>query len=112
MTVRDLVRAYQREIQNASDLLPDRAAELLMKLTALIGNVNDELRESDLTYKSVLLVCLSGDEAANRARIRAETSPEYRRMREAQDIKQLCIELIRSLKQFLRTKEEEMRLAR
>jgi hypothetical protein len=110
-TVRDLVRAYQREIRD-SDLLPDRAAELLTRLTALIGNVNDEVREADMNYASVFLKYLELEDKANRAKIRAETTAEYERKREARDTKELVIELIRSLKYFLRSKEEEMRLAR
>lgn len=112
MTVRDLVRSYQKEIQQASDLLPDRAAELLTKLTSLIGNCNDEIREADASYATVLLDYLDTEEKANRAKIRAETTPAYQRKREARDTKELVIELVRSLKYFLRAKEEEMQLAR
>lgn len=110
-TVRDLVRAAQREIAT-SDLLPDRAAQLLTHLTALVGNVNDEIRVADMAYASVLLRHLDGEEVANRAKIRAETTPEYQRKREARDTKELVVELIRSLKYFLKAQAEEMRLAR
>src|SRR5689334_5369313 len=98
MTVRDLVRQMQQEIRNTSDLLPTRAAELLLKLTALMGNVNDEIRQADHAYAVVLLRFLEADEAANRAKIRAETSLEYVRRREARDTKELLVELVRSLK--------------
>lgn len=112
MTVRELVRAYQQEILKAEDLLPDRAAELLTKLTALIGNCNDEIREADAIYAGVLLGFLDSEAKANRAKIRAETSPEHKRKQEARDTKELVIELSRSLKYFLRAKAEELQLAR
>jgi hypothetical protein len=112
MTIRDLVRQMQAEIRDTSDLQPDRAAEILIKLTALIGNTNDEIREADHAYSVVLLQFLDADEAANRARIRAETSLQFIRKREARDTKELLIELVRSLKYFLKSKEEEMRLSR
>lgn len=112
MTVRELVRAYQREIQAPEDLLPDRAAELLTRLTALIGNCNDEIREADAAYAGVLLATLDSETKANRATIRAETSAEYARKREARDTKELVVELARSLKYFLRAKAEELQLAR
>lgn len=83
-TVREMVQDFQREIRD-SDLLPGRAAELLTKLTALIGNCNTAIREADAEYAAVLLRHLDSDEAANRARIRAEISPEYQRKREARD---------------------------
>jgi hypothetical protein len=110
VTVRELVRSYQREIAN-TDLQPDRAAELLTKLTALIGNVNDEIREADAIYAMHLLQCLDKESKANRAKIVAETSPEYCRKQEARNIKELVVEMARSLKYFLKVKEDEMRLA-
>jgi hypothetical protein len=110
-TVRSLVRDMQVEIRD-TDLQPDRAAELLTRLTALLGNVNDEIRQADHDYANHLLMCMSSEDAANRAKIRAETSVEYLRKREARDTKELVVELVRSLKYFLRSKEEEMRLTR
>lgn len=111
-TVRGLVRMIQAEVRDSADLQPDRAAELMNKLTALLGNCNDAIREADAAYAEVLLKALDSDEAANRAKIRAETTPEYQRKREARDTKELAVELTRSLKYFLRSKEEEMRLTR
>lgn len=108
-TVRSLVREMQVEIRDTPDLLPDHAADLLRKLTALMGNCNDEIREADQDYAVRLLACLESEEAASRAKIRAETSPEYQRKREARDTKELVVELVRSLKYFLRSKEEERR---
>lgn len=112
MSVRELIKAMQQEVRDTADLLPDRAAQLLMKLTALIGNCNDEIREADHAYSVVLLQFLDADEAANRARIRAETSLPFLRKQEARATKELVIELVRSLKYFLKSKEEEMRLSR
>lgn len=112
VSVRELVKAVQREIRDTPDLLPDRAADLLNHTTALLGNINDELRAADLAYKRVLLKCLNSHEAANRARIQAETTPEYGRRQEAVHTKELAVEMIRSLKMFLKAKAEEMRLSR
>lgn len=112
MTVRDLIKSIQIEIRDTADLLPSRAAELLTKLTALLGNCNDEIREADHAYAVVLLQFLESDEAANRAKIRAETSLQFVRKQEARNTKELVIELVRSLKYFLKAREEEMRLAR
>jgi hypothetical protein len=110
-TVRDFVREIQREVRD-TDLLPDRAAALLTRMTGLLGNVNDEIRVADMEYATVLLGYLETESKANRATIRAEISPEYARKREARDLKELAVELIRSLKYYLRAKEEEMRLSR
>ena len=109
MTVREMIRGIQVEVR-AGELQPDRASELLNQLTALIGNCLEEVREADYAYNVVLLGCMNGSEAANRATIKAKTTPEYLRLREAQDTKTLAVELTRSLKYFLRAKTEEMRL--
>ena len=108
-TIRGLVRAIQVEIRDTPDLLPDRAAALLNKLSSLLGNINDQIRDSDLAYSNVLLVHLEQETKANRATIRAETTPEFIRKREARDTKELALELIRSLKYFLNAKREEFR---
>jgi hypothetical protein len=111
-SVRDLIRSYQREIRDTSDLLPDRAAELLTKLTALLGNCADEIRNCDHDYSVVLLSHLETEKHANRARIKAEISPAFQRRQEARDLKELATELIRSLKYYLRTKADEQQLSR
>jgi hypothetical protein len=108
-TVRELVTDIARELRTG-DLLPTRARELLTKLTALLGNCNQEIREADAEYAVVLLRHLDGDEAASRAKIRAEVTAEYKRKREAHDTKELTVEMIRSLKVILRSIDEEMRL--
>jgi len=110
VTVRERIKAVQKELRDGA-LTPDVARESLVALTALLGNVNDEQREADHEYKLVLLGCLQSDEAANRARIRAEVTPQYQRAREAKDTKDLVVEMIRSCKAYLRSLDEEMRLA-
>lgn len=111
VTVRGMVRLIQIEVRDTPDLQPDRAAELLNRAAALIGNLNDEIREADMAFATVLLQHLDSTEAANRAKIRAETTPEYRRKREARDTKELCVELVRSLKHYLRAKRDEYRMS-
>jgi len=112
VTVRGLVREIQIEVRDTTDLLPERAAECLNRLTALLGNCNDEIRIADLEYAAVLLKHLDSETAANRAKIRAETTPEYQRKREARDTKELATELIRSLKYYLKAKQDEYQMSR
>ena len=110
-TVRDMVRSIQRELR-AGAITPDMARESLVQLTSLYGNVLDELREAEAAYKIVLLGHLSMEAKANRARMHAEASPEYGRWREASDVKHLVVEMVRSCKAYMRSLEEELRLAR
>lgn len=110
-SVRELVRSMQVEIRD-TDLQPERAADLLNRLCALTGNIADEIREADMEYARVLLQHLEAEARANRAKIKAETTPEYSRKREARDLKDLATEMIGSLKYYLRAKAEELRDAR
>jgi hypothetical protein len=111
VSVRERVNQIQKLLRDGA-VTPDLTRESLVHLTALLGNVIEEERASDHEYKLVLLGCLQGDEAANRARIRAEVTPQYQRAREAKDTKDIVIEMIRSCKCYLRSLDEEMRLAR
>jgi hypothetical protein len=107
-----MVKAIQKEMRASADLTPDRACELLNDATSLLGNCLDELRYADQEYKVILLHCLRTSEKANRAKIEAETSPQYVRFREAADTQRLTEQMMISLRAFLRNKESEMRLAR
>lgn len=111
MTVRELVKAAQTEIRQG-DLTPSHASDLLAQLTSLLSTVLEEIREADMAYANVLLKHLESEEAANRAKIRAQTTPEYARAREAKDTQTAIVELIRSLKTILKAQTEEMRLTR
>jgi hypothetical protein len=109
-SIRDRIAKIQKDLRDGA-VTPDMAREHLIQLTALYGNVMDEQRDADHEYKLVLLGCLQSDEAANRARIRAEVTPQYQRARAAKDMEKLVIELIRSCKKYLSSLDEEMRLS-
>ena len=105
------MRAIQAELRSG-DLHPERAREHVLTLTSLLGNCLDEVQQADLAYHQVLLRELDADGPANRAKIRAQVSPEYQRQREAHNTHTLMLEMIRGLKAVLRSLEEEMRLSR
>ena len=107
-----MVKEIQSEMRMAEDLQPDRGALLLMRLSSLLGNILDEILEAEYAYNVVLVERMNSEEAANRATIRAKTSPEYLRLQEAQNTKTLAVELTRALKFYLRGKQEEHANAR
>lgn len=110
-TIRERIRKIQTELRDGA-LSPDLARESLVTLTALLGNVGDELRVADVDYKRVLLACFEQEQTANRAKLRADNSPEYGRAREAKDTHELVRQMIVSCRAYLRSLDEEMRLAR
>lgn len=111
MTIIEHVRKIQGELRDGA-LTPDLTRESLVQLTALLGNVADEQRAADAEFKLILLDAMRTESKANRARIVAETSPQYNRAREAKDTATLVQEMIRSCRAYLRSLDEEMRLAR
>lgn len=111
MTITERVQTIQNEISKGN-LQPERAAEMLTELAALSGNINEEITGRQVAYNKVLLSCLESEKSANRAKIRAEISDEYIAKKKVENIKDLNTELIRSLKYFLKAKEEEKQHSR
>lgn len=110
-TVRTMVASIQTELRSG-DVVPARARELLMTLTSLLGNCTAEVTKTDAAYTAVLARELDLEQKANRARIRAELSPEYAAKQDAKNTYTLVLELVRSLKVIIKSVEEEMRLAK
>ena len=110
-SVRDRVHAIQVELRDG-DVRPDRAREALIELTSLLGNCIVEFSDAEIAYTQVLAQALETESKANRARIRAALSPEFRRRQEARALQTLVVELIRSLRATLRSIDEELRLTR
>lgn len=111
-SIREMVEAMQMECRNSGDLMPERAAEILVQLASILGNINDEILKRDMEYSKILLSWLEKESKANRAKITAETTPEYEARCVARNTKELGIELIRSLKYFLKAREEELQQAK
>lgn len=111
MSIRDIIKNFQAEIRD-KDLQPDRAAEILAKSAALMGNVNDEIRKRGMVYNQKLLEVLDQNKSVAKAKVIAETTTEYESYLEAKNTKEALLELIRSLKYFLKAKEDEFQTTR
>lgn len=111
LSVRERIKRIQVSLRDGA-LSPDMARESLVTLTALLGNVNDAQRAADGAYKAVLLQCYETEQKANRAKLVAETKPEYLAAREAKDTETLVVEMIRSCRAYLRSLDQEMQLSR
>lgn len=94
------------------DLDPSAARELLLRSTGLIGNCQRELLEAEMDFNRVLADAMEKNEAAARATIAARNTEAYRRMAEAKFTTALCSRHVSTLRSWLRSFEEEMRLAR
>lgn len=110
-TIRSLVRDIQVEVRD-TELLPDRAADIVARLSGLYGNVIDEVRKTELLFNAVVRAYVNEGHPVNKAETLAKTTPEYERWREAKDTEKLTTQMSSSLKAMLRMKQEEMRLTR
>lgn len=106
MSIREHILKLQLEV-GSGDLLPERAAEILTELSSLLGNVLDEIRARDMEYNKKLLEIYETEKVSNRAKLKASVTSEYENMRIARDTKDLVVEMIRGLKYFIKSKEEE-----
>ena len=111
MSIRDRVRKIQKDLRDGA-LTPDMVRESLAELTGLLGNCTEEYRDAELAFNPVRLACLKAGGAANRAEIEAKCSPEYVRLREAQDYMKMTQQSIVTCRAYLRSLDEEMRLSR
>lgn len=110
-SVREMVKAIQIELL-PGDVAPARARELLMTLTSLLGSCQAEVTRTEIAFTRVLAGYLDTEGKANRAKIRAELSPEYQAREEARNVFALVTDMTRALKVILRSIEEEARLCR
>lgn len=108
MTVRDRIAAiHAQQLRGAST--PTEAAQWLATLGALVGNVLQEIRESEVAYNQVYVRALDTEGKANRAKIRAELSDEYQRLRVARDLLKQVEHQMATLKYLLKAHEVEAR---
>ena len=106
MNIRDIITEYRNEITN-TDMFPDRASEMLIRLSALLGNITDEIVRTEMAYNHLLKKCLSEEPKANRAKINAECSSEYEEWLNAKNTFIVANELIKSLKYFINVRRDE-----
>ena len=108
VTVRSMVGDIQKEML-AGNLSPDDTARLLSMATALLSNCLEEIREAEMVYNRVKAVHYGREKSANRAEIQAQTTTEYWRVREAQDMHKVLEEDVRSLRKMCDVLVTEMR---
>lgn len=97
------------EIRDTEHLSPARSCELLAKLTALMGNVTEEVTIAELAYNKILSDEYAKEQTANRAKIQAQATGQYERLRHAKDAAYVVEKLTQSLKVIIRQQESEFR---
>ncbi len=111
MTIRERIKAISRLLMQGS-VTPDVARASLMTLTGLLEPVLDEVRISEREYRITLADCLKEAKSKAAAEVQAMTTEQYGRYRTAEDAKDLVEQMIVTCRGYLRSIDEEMRLAK
>jgi hypothetical protein len=110
-SVRERIAAIHAQ-QLSGDTSPIQAAQWQATLGALIGNVLAEIREAEGDYHVVYARLLDSEGKANRATIRAQMTPEWKRWREAKDTLKLVESMATGLRALTFAHRTEERLTR
>lgn len=105
-TASQLIEDYRREIRD-TDIDRVRAAEILNKLSALYGNVTEEIRGREMEYNKVFANTLATNDSVAKAEVLSKITPEYTNFRVARDLEKVLLEMIRSLKHYCKVRENE-----
>ena len=107
-SIRQTIQEVSDELSKNIDLIePVVASRKLVELSNLYTHLNRQLAGADYAYRLRLGLERSGKSSVADARLIAETSEEYKLLVEMKNERESLIELIRSLKLFIRANREE-----
>jgi hypothetical protein len=107
VSVRELIGGIRKEVI-AGNVSPARAGDLAAQLSALLGNITDEVLEAEMAYNAKLVNLLAEHEAKARAEVYAKSTEEYRRLRGAEGMHTDTLEMVRSLRKVQDTYRAEI----
>lgn len=111
MNLREIINEYRSKLVDAKDLAPVDAAQMLVELTALTGNIHEEIVGRGNQYRIKLADLVEKYGSVAKAKVIAQASPEYGDLVQATAYLEMASEMIRSLKVFIKSKEEERRFS-
>ena len=87
------------------------ASDKLIKLSALLGNVGNRLVERERKFAQIKIQYKIDNPKMpiSKIEILASDTDEYQELREVKELQKSMVETIRSLKYFVRVREEEFR---
>ena len=109
-SVTELVNTYKNQVFKGN-LSGQEAAEILIALSALLGNINQEIRERQQKYIQALRELLEMESTVAKAKIISMATPEWLMLQESKDQKEVTLELVRSLKYFIRSLKDEIEMS-
>lgn len=88
---------------------PHRIADALVYFSSWHATLTEELVDYEMAYNEKLDALLGSETttSVSHAEVKAKTTKEYRKWQKAKALEKSLIEVIRSLKYWIRTREEE-----
>jgi hypothetical protein len=101
-----LIEEYRQEIID-TDIDRHRAAAIRAKLSALYGNVNEWIRETEMVYNKKFAETLALNDSVAKSEVLSKVTTEYTNFKTARDTEKVLLEMIRSLKHIIDVKDNE-----
>lgn len=110
--IRELIQTKLTELHDIDAVGPDRASEILVELSALLGSINKEVSDREYWFNLKKFEFLKESGIVGKATIEANATKEFQQFKEAVAYQKAVIENIRSIKYYLRRADEENREAK
>ena len=107
--IREIIAIKLAELQDIDTVGPDRASEILVELSALLGSINKEVSDREYWFNLKKLEFLKESGIVGKATIEANATKEFQQFKEAIAYQKAVIESIRAVKYYLRRAGEEQR---
>jgi hypothetical protein len=113
MNLRELINTKLTRIKDTKDLQVGEASEILVELSALMGNINEEIKNRSDEYNRKLLDIVEQPKmSVAKAQIIIKTTPEWSNLETAKGYKEAMLESCRSIKYFIKCRDSEFEVSR
>lgn len=106
--IRDGIEIIAAEVREC-DVIPSRAAFLAARLSGYYASILEVITQRLMAYNRILSDQQIAEQAAARAKVRAQATPEYESLVTAQNLEKSTLQLIQALKVLAKVKAEEFR---
>lgn len=111
-SIREIIKQESEELRFVDQLGPAKASEKLVKLSSLLASLNAYIGDKSYWYNVKRVELLEKHKTAAKANIYAQATEEWKELNEAGMQSAALMELIRSVKYYLKSAEQEQREAR
>ena len=108
-SIREIIAQKALLLRDVDTLGPGKAAEELVALSSILSSLNKEISDCRYWFNLKRLDLLKEHGSFTKATVYAEASQEYKDWKDREVQKDAVVEMIRSVKYYLRGAEQEMK---